>query len=115
MKNRRRGLTIAEILVATILLGVGMVAMAGAHAAIARQARISRDIYTGTLLAANALDSLRALPCSSVVAGASRDGRATFSWSATERSGARQLLGRLETRGRAQAPRSIVSLLPCSR
>ena len=113
MKNRRRGLTIVEILVATILLGVGMVAIAGPAAAVARHTRLSRDMYAGTILAANALDSLRALPCASVIAGAVSDGRATFTWSATERGGARQLLGRLEIQGRVQAPRPIVSLLPC--
>jgi Tfp pilus assembly protein PilV len=113
MKNRRRGLTIVEILVATILLGVGMVAIAGTTAAVVRYTRLSRDFYAGTILAANALDSLRSVPCASIIAGAVSDGQAAFSWSATERSGARQLLGRLEIRGRAAAPRPIVSLLPC--
>lgn len=110
----RRAFTLPEVLVAILVLCVGILGLASTGTFIAIQAGEARAITEGALLAGRALDSLRALPCTSITGGQLTQGPATVRW--TPSPGPRSLaisatLELTHRRGNRQWP--ISGLVPC--
>lgn len=61
MTNNDRGFTLIEVMIAVIILGVGLTALAGASALVSRQVGRGRVVTVATQLATQKLDSLRML------------------------------------------------------
>ncbi len=61
MTNNDKGFTLIEVMVAVIILGVGLTALAGASALVSRQVGRGRVVTVATQLATQKLDSLRML------------------------------------------------------
>jgi prepilin-type N-terminal cleavage/methylation domain-containing protein len=73
----RRGLTIIEMMVAIILLGVGMLGLAGFSLAAGTQAKGAALQQTAALVVQSRLDSLASVTCTGLAASGSQWGTAT--------------------------------------
>jgi type IV pilus assembly protein PilV len=73
----RRGLTIIEMMVAIVLLGVGMLGLAGFSLAAGKQARGASLQQTAALVVQSHLDSLASIRCNNLAATGTQVGSAT--------------------------------------
>ena len=97
---RRLGFTIIEVLVAVVLLGVGVLALAGMSRFTALEARDASSRASAADAVESTLDSLRARPCDAVADGSISRGDATLQWRARRGGGAAHLRLELTLRGR---------------
>jgi len=80
----RGGFTLIEVLVALVLLDVGLLALVGLGAALARAANSDRAAFLATALASARVERLASLACAGPVSGSQRVGGAvTESYSDT--------------------------------
>ncbi len=88
--RRRRGLTLAETLVATVVLGAGVAVTGAALASTLRAEARAADLERAAGHAANLLARLAAgaLPLSDASGDLAADGDAAWTWSVTVRQGA---------------------------
>jgi type IV pilus assembly protein PilV len=73
----RDGLTIVEMMVAIILLGVGMLGLAGFSFAAGKQARGAKLQQNAALVVQSRLDSLASIKCTSLAPSGTQTGSAT--------------------------------------
>lgn len=112
----RGGFTLVEVLVATLVLAVGLAALArgAAHALVAMaDARTEGD---AAWRAARRLELLRALPCASRTDGDSADARFTERWTVAPRGAATELavtIAATDARGRPRRQRVYATVAPC--
>jgi len=66
LRDARPAFTLVEILVATMLVSVGLLAMVAASATVVRSAGLARMHQSAAQIARATIDSLRAIPCSRV-------------------------------------------------
>ena len=110
----RPAFTLPEVLVATLVLAIGILGLASSGTFIAIQAGDARAITEGSLVAGRVLDSLRSIPCGSVMAGQVTQKHVTVRWSTTPSSRSVHLTATLELAGRNRVRQwPIEALLPC--
>lgn len=111
-----RGFTLPEVLLAILLFAVGFLGLVSSATAIAAQVGDAREVARAALLAGSVLDSLRAVPCTTLASGARTAGRATMMWTATVSPATVAVQASLSLPGRG-APRlwALETLLPCDR
>lgn len=73
----RDGLTIIEMMVAVILLGVGMLGLAGFQLAAGKQNRGAATQQTAALVVQSRLDSLASVTCTALAPSGTQTGSAT--------------------------------------
>jgi prepilin-type N-terminal cleavage/methylation domain-containing protein len=79
-----RGFSLVEVVVATLLLAVGILALTGTSGAVARMDGAGRHASGSATLAASRLERLRAAPClSAAVGGSAVVGRYREQWEST--------------------------------
>ena len=87
-----RGSSLAEVVVAVVLLAVGILALTGTSGAIARMSGLGRHASASAMLAASRLERLRAEPCPpGAAAGSAAAGRFREEWSSLPAGAARAL------------------------
>jgi hypothetical protein len=74
--NRTRGFTLAELVLATLVLTVGLLALAGTAAAVSRMVGWGQRMGGSAVAAAARLEQLRSGGCASLVNG--RDARGAY-------------------------------------
>lgn len=110
----RFGFTLPEVLLAVLLLAVGIVSLASTATALARVAGDARENLAAALLAGSVLDSLRAVPCGSVVSGSASRGPVTVRWSVRPEPSTVHVQASLDlVRGTATRTAALETLLPC--
>src|SRR5205085_479876 len=72
----RGGFTLIELLVALVLLDVGLLALVGLGAALARAANADRAAFLATTLASARVERIASVSCSGPTAGSERIGNA---------------------------------------
>jgi prepilin-type N-terminal cleavage/methylation domain-containing protein len=79
-----RGFSLVEVIVATLLLTVGILALIGTSGAVARMGGAGRHASGSATLAASRLERLRAEPClSGATGGSAVAGRYREQWEST--------------------------------
>jgi len=87
----RPGFTIVELLVATVLIQVGLLATVAATAVLVRTARDEESRWAAVQLAANRIERLGTAPCAAVAASAGSGAGVHESWRMTVSSGVRDM------------------------
>ncbi len=78
--NRTRGFTLAELVVATLVLTVGVLALAGTAAAVSRLVEWGQRMGGSAIVAATRLEQLRSGGCASLGGGRDSSGRYRLQW-----------------------------------
>ncbi len=78
-----RGFALAEVIVATVLLTVGVLALEGTALAVERMVAAGQQLGGVAAAAASRLETLRAAGCAAAGDGTASDGRYDVSWSAS--------------------------------
>ena len=76
----RRGFTVIELLVSTFVLAVGLLALTGASAVVARQLGGGAQLILAATLAQSRFESMRAHDCASLESGSARQGELEERW-----------------------------------
>ncbi len=76
-----RGFTITEVVVAVVVLGVGLVALAASSGLAARLMNLGELEARAAIAAGEHLDLLASVPCVQITAGAAQHGRLLVEWS----------------------------------
>ena len=114
MKPDRAAFTLPEVLLAVLLFSVGILGLASTATFIAEQIGDARQLVAAAHFARSELDSLRAVPCTSIVAGSAATRRASMAWSVAVSPRARTLRAVLVLAAwRGTRTRTIDALLPC--
>jgi Tfp pilus assembly protein PilV len=108
----RPGLTLVEVVVSTLLLAAGVVCTLSVQAAITKSAARAHQRRLLAVAAANALDSLRALPCAGVSAGGLSGAFGQLTWTTQSGAGPTLTLSLVATPRLAPAWRAE-TILPC--
>lgn len=87
----RPGFTIVELLVATVLIQVGLLATVAASAVLVRTVRDEESRWVAVQLASNRIERLGAAPCVAVAASAVSGAGVHESWRMTVSSGVREV------------------------
>ena len=114
MPGQRRGMTMVEMMVALLVIGVGLLALSGSAGLVTRQlGGGSRQALAATVAQAH-LEKLRSLSCASVASGKDTVRGIVSTWTATSVTRGKSVSLTVQygtTRGtRAQAYKTI---LPC--
>ena len=114
MKPARAAFTLPEVLLAVLLFSVGVLGLASTATFIAEQIGDARQLVAAAHFARSELDSLRAVPCASVVAGSAARRGASMTWSVSVSPRTRTLRAVLALAvWRGTRTRTIDALLPC--
>jgi prepilin-type N-terminal cleavage/methylation domain-containing protein len=87
--NRTRGFTLVELVVATLVLTVGVLALAGTAAAVGRMVGWGQRMGESAVAAAARLERLRAGGCASLADGRDSAGRYRLQWTVAAAGGLR--------------------------
>ena len=114
----RRGTTLVELLIALVIVTVGLLALAGAAAVVAREVGTGRREVAVAAAARNRLEQLTSAPCRSLMDGAAASGGITERWTISSApNGMRRIAVRAEaTAAGARAPlvRQLDALVSCT-
>ena len=83
----RRGFTLIELLVSTFVLAIGLLALTGASAVVARQITGGAQLTLAATLAQSRFESMRVRDCASLEGGSATQGELRERWTVA-RSGA---------------------------
>jgi prepilin-type N-terminal cleavage/methylation domain-containing protein len=110
----RRAFTLPEVLLAVLLFSVGILGLASTATFVAEQIGDARQMVAAAHFVRSQLDSLRAVPCASVVAGSAAMRGASMTWSVSVAPRARTLRAVLALAvWRGTRTRAIDALLQC--
>ena len=112
----RYGFTLPEVLVAVLVFAIGILGLASTGTYNVTQAGEARAITDGAVLVGRVLDSLRSIPCASVVSGQVTRSPATVTFTAAPANRAVAVDATLHLAWR-RGPRQwrVNTLLPCER
>ncbi|HWO90184.1 MAG TPA: prepilin-type N-terminal cleavage/methylation domain-containing protein [Gemmatimonadales bacterium] len=82
-----RGFSLIEVMVATIILIAGVIALASSSATITRMTAEGNRAAAAALVASSRFESLRAVGCTGMSSGSATSGRFTESWEVTSIAG----------------------------
>jgi hypothetical protein len=112
----RTGFTIVELLIATVILTVGVLALAATAGLVAAHVGDGGRLTGAAHAARSTLDSLRGVPCASLTAGSVSRGAVTLSWTVVRDSLAADVAvtvrSPLERRTRSDAYRATIPCAP---
>jgi prepilin-type N-terminal cleavage/methylation domain-containing protein len=114
---RRDGMTVIELMVAIILLGVGMLGLAGLSVTVAKQQRGGSLQETAALVVQSRLDSLASIQCTMLAPSGSQTGTATTMkvterWIITDGNDIKTIVDTVKFAGRVK-PLVYKSVIPC--
>ena len=113
-RHTRAGFTLPEVLLATMLLVVGIGALAAAATYIAAESADSRRIAEAAQLVGGTLDSLRSVPCVNLSSGIRAVGTASVSWTVSAAHSARAIHAVLTTANHARVRTyALDTMVPC--
>ena len=104
MRTHRAGTTVVELLVALVIVTVGLLALAGAAAIVARETAAGRRELALTWAARTRLERLATVPCALLTGGTSVAGGITERWTVSAgRNGTHRLVVTVEAAAPAAA------------
>jgi prepilin-type N-terminal cleavage/methylation domain-containing protein len=116
-RRPRRGLTIIEVLVAILLLGVGLLGLAGYTVASSKQYRGATLQQRAALVVQSRFDSLTSIQCTLLAPGGPQSGSATNMgvnerWSVVDGNDIKVITDTVRFAGRT-IPLAYRSIIPC--
>jgi prepilin-type N-terminal cleavage/methylation domain-containing protein len=113
----RRGMSLVELMVAVVLLGVGLLSMAAFSYAMTVQQRHSMNQQTASMVVQSRIDSLSSIRCQSLapsgtVSGVTVTRKITEKWSITDGNDVKIIRDTLTFAGRKN-PLAYISVIPC--
>ena len=113
----RDGMTLIELMVAIILLGVGMLGLAGLSVTVAKQQRGGSLQETAALVVQSRLDSLSSIQCAMLAPSGTQTGTATTmkvkeKWVVTDGNDIKTIADTVTFAGRTM-PLVYKSVIPC--
>ncbi|HEX4936157.1 MAG TPA: prepilin-type N-terminal cleavage/methylation domain-containing protein [Gemmatimonadaceae bacterium] len=109
-----RGFSLAEVVVAIVLLAIAALGVASTSTVVARLAATSRAVALATRETARVVDSLRAIPCRALGAGSATTAAGVVHWSVAAPIGTRRVHAVLAPAS-PRVPRAVVeaAIVPC--
>ena len=116
-RRARRGMTIIELMVAMVVLGVGLLGLAAMSVTVTRQFRNGARQADAALIVQSRIDSLATTSCALMPASGSVSGSATTRgvterWKITDGNDIKTLLDSVTFTGRTR-PLVYTSIFPC--
>lgn len=113
----RAGMSLVEMMVAIVLLGVGLLAMASLTVVVNAQNRNSRTQQVAAMVVQSRLDSLASIRCSALAASGTQSGTTvtrgvTEKWSVADGNDIKIIRDTVTFAGRKK-PIAYLSLIPC--
>lgn len=113
----RTGMSLVEMLVAIILLGVGLLAMAALSVVVNAQTRNARSQQVAAMVVQSRLDSLSSIRCAALAPSGTQSGTTvtrgvTEKWSVTDGNDVKIIRDTVTFAARKN-PLAYVSLIPC--
>jgi prepilin-type N-terminal cleavage/methylation domain-containing protein len=113
--NARGGFSLVELLVSVMVLSVGLLAITGASAVIARQVSGGARMSLAASLAQSRFEQLRALECGTLASGSNADRGISESWTVQHVPGGVDVADTISfASARRQQVYAFRALLPCS-
>jgi prepilin-type N-terminal cleavage/methylation domain-containing protein len=115
--RRRRGVTIIEVMVAILLLGVGLLGLAGFSLTSSKQYRGASLQERAALVVQSRLDSLTSVTCTALAPSGTQSGTATTlgvteQWSVADGNDIKTIVDSVRFSGRT-VPLVYRSIIPC--
>lgn len=113
----RRGMTLVELMVAVLLLGVGLLGMAAFSYAMATQQRHASNQQVASMVVQSRVDSLSSIHCQTLAPSGTQAGTVvtrgvTERWSVADGNDIKIIRDTLTFAGRKK-PLAYVSVIPC--
>ena len=114
---RRRGMTLIELMFAMVILGVGLLGMAGSSLTITKQFGNATRQATAALVVQSRVDSISSIACATLAPSGPQTGTTvtrgiTENWRITDGNDIKTLLDSVTFRGRSRAL-VYTSIVPC--
>ena len=112
--HSRRGFTLIELLVSTFVLAIGLLALTGASAVVARQLGGGAQLTLAATLAQSRFESMRARDCASLESGSARQGELEERWTVARSALVVEVTDTIVTGARhGRRVHAFRTLLPC--
>jgi prepilin-type N-terminal cleavage/methylation domain-containing protein len=85
-RTRRDGFTLAEIVIAMVILAVGLLALARGSMGVIRQMRAGNQAATAAMVAQSRMEKMRSRTCSSISTGTATTNGLAEKWTVTSLS-----------------------------
>jgi Tfp pilus assembly protein PilV len=113
----RAGMSIVELIVAIVLLGVGLLAMAALSVVLSAQTRHSRTQQVAAMVVQSRLDSLSSIHCQNLASSGTQTGTTitrgvTEKWSIADGNDTKIIRDTVTFTGRKN-PLAYISIIPC--
>lgn len=113
----RRGMTLIELMVAMVILGVGMLGMAGLSLTVTRQFGTGARQADAALVVQSRIDSISTVSCQTLapsgpVSGTTVTRGITEKWTITDGNDIKTIVDTVTFKGRAR-PLAYTSIIPC--
>ena len=80
-RARRRGFTLAEVVIAMVILSVGLLALASGSMGVIRQMRAGNQASMAAMVAQSRMEKMRSRTCSSITTGTATTSGMAEKWS----------------------------------
>jgi len=113
----RRGMSLVELMVAVLLLGVGLLGMAAFSYAMTTQQKVSTNQQVAAMVVQSRVDSLSSIRCQALAPSGTQSGvlvtrGITERWSVTDGNDIKVIRDTLSFKGRKK-PIAYISVIPC--
>ena len=110
-------MSIVELIVAIVLLGVGLLAMAALSVVLSAQTRVSRTQQVAAMVVQSRLDSLASIHCQALASSGTQSGTTitrgvTEKWSVADGNDTKIIRDTVSFKGRKK-PIAYLSIIPC--
>jgi Tfp pilus assembly protein PilV len=117
LTKARAGMSIVELIVAIVLLGVGLLAMASLSVVMSAQTRVSQTQQVAAMVVQSRLDSLASIHCQSLASSGTQTGTTvtrgvTEKWSVADGNDVKVIRDTVTFKGRKK-PIAYLSIIPC--
>lgn len=110
----RSGFTLVELVVSVLVLAVGLLALTGASAVVARQINGGAQLTLAATMAQSRFESMRGRDCSTLEGGASERGGIAEQWSVVRMGPVLEVTDTVRIMGRhAQRVHAFRTSIPC--
>ena len=113
----RRGMSLVELMVAIVLLGVGLLSMAAFSSAMTLQQRHAMNQQVASMVVQSRVDSLSSIHCKTLASSGSQSGSVTTRgvkerWTVADGNDIKIIYDTLTFTGRKK-PLAYISVIPC--
>ena len=113
LSERRRAVTLVEVLVAIVVSCAGLIALATTGAALLVHGASALAGMNVSASSRTLMDSLRAVPCATIASGGSGVGTTSATWSVTGNGAVRRITSSVTSAARRSVTAQGETAIPC--